>query len=176
MEQKIQSTAVVDSELVPTIDDEDDMMALDEVLLDEDRRRKIIQQISRIGGSDYKDAVKLAMKRILTKSFMCSCNLKGTGGKKAFEKTKLYTILIESITRKYGVVEENVRCEIAKKFKNAPFLNGGPGALRRNEMGGIQRLPPLPLQRRPPPRQLQQQPEHYQPPHQPEQPQPAELA
>ena len=47
MEQKIQSTAVVDSELVPTIDDEDDMMALDEVLLDEDRRRKIVSTLKK---------------------------------------------------------------------------------------------------------------------------------
>ena len=41
-------------------------------------------------------------------------------------------IPLESITKKYGSEEANVRMHIANKLKNAPYLQGGPGAGRKN--------------------------------------------
>jgi len=68
---------------------------MEESLKDETAQIDMTKQLKRIGCSDYKDAVKLMMKRLFTTNFMSGWNLKVTGGKFALKPTNVFKLKIE---------------------------------------------------------------------------------
>nr|XP_047136114.1 uncharacterized protein LOC124813291 isoform X2 [Hydra vulgaris] len=84
------------------------LIELDTTLNDSVIFSKWVSQIAKIGGVNLKDNVKRVIERLLTIELRCLLNMKGqtdftkkSKQKLAFSKTKLYCVLVESVSKRY---------------------------------------------------------------------------
>ena len=77
-------------------------------------------QILSLGGGDPSDLTKLTMDKYFATGFLTKCNLKGGLGKIAFDGSKCYEIIVESILETYPTAKEKaIRTQIGNKLKNS---------------------------------------------------------
>ncbi|XP_057300893.1 uncharacterized protein LOC130654746 [Hydractinia symbiolongicarpus] len=116
-----QNQVPVDKRPLVQIDNREELELCEERLGNPEDFTAMKQQISQIGGVDYRDAVRLAMNRIFTTTFMAQANLKGKKDKVPLEGKLIYRIIVESVNERFkDANEQEMRRIIGTKLRNAP--------------------------------------------------------
>lgn len=77
----------------------------------------------RIGGMNKKDMVSKLLCSFISKSLMCQFNMYGQRSKVSFKKTKLFTLIRDSVLKKFKDSNASeVTNVIATKLRNAPKM------------------------------------------------------
>jgi len=119
-----------DSEL-PFLTSKEEFDILKEKLSDQQEKKKLIDQLKRIGGKDCKMMAYAIINRTMSIQFQGQCNLAGNNGKVAFGVGDFYKAILVAITSRHPESsEKQVREDMGKKFKNAPDVKGGVGRKR----------------------------------------------
>ncbi|XP_047124737.1 uncharacterized protein LOC124807162 isoform X2 [Hydra vulgaris] len=63
-----------------------------------------VKQLSFLGAEDYKQLTRLVINRLFTNTLLAQFNLKGSGGKIGLLSTKIYDVIEEVVTRRFGKV------------------------------------------------------------------------
>ncbi|XP_065680963.1 uncharacterized protein LOC124817970 isoform X2 [Hydra vulgaris] len=102
------SSVVSEDVQINALNSIEQLIELDATLNDSAIFSKWVSQIAKIGGVNLKDNVKRVIERLLTIELRCLLNMKGqtnstnkTKQKLAFSKTKLYRVLVESVSKRY---------------------------------------------------------------------------
>ncbi|XP_065672283.1 uncharacterized protein LOC136090107 [Hydra vulgaris] len=112
--------------LLNTVKEFDDFE--NKIFSNEDVFNLLVNQISRVGGANYKTSIKSIMQLVMSNSLRANFSMAGKRGqKKAFEKTKFYHAVFDSDLATYAEsTRSTVRDFLKDYLKYAPDrLNGG---------------------------------------------------
>ena len=99
------------------------MDQLEEFLQDQSHYTQMCNICVRVGGLSKKDMVSNLLTRFMSKDLMCKYNMLGQRGKVPFGKTKLYSLIEQSILRKFSDSDSaEIFKLVATKLRNAPKL------------------------------------------------------
>ncbi|XP_066920140.1 uncharacterized protein [Clytia hemisphaerica] len=130
---KFRDTTQMNEDDIPQIESSDDLESVEEALLDEATKRKLISNIKRFGGSTYVDMVNITLNRLMTVQFQSGLNLCGRFGKIAFGETNLFKTIKTAVSEVFKDSDEKqIRLAIGDHIKGAPDKKGGSGRQKKN--------------------------------------------
>ncbi|XP_057310433.1 uncharacterized protein LOC130648402 isoform X2 [Hydractinia symbiolongicarpus] len=110
-------------------DTHEELSSLEVKLGDASSNKSMLQQLSRIGGINYKDNTRNVMRRVMTNGCMSQYNMNGQRGKKKFKDFSNLLLLIEKavLNNFKNATASDVQTTMSVAFKQAPDRSGGGG-------------------------------------------------